>query len=358
MFNFRQKYDRRSISDIGILAAFRNLMGVQMIFSLFLLYQNAFSAVTPSQKRIGQPISKEKVQSQVISGSVLLFPLKNSSDFTRPWNLAQAIPEYLSHRLARKHHVQFKQDAHGLYTSEASRLAVFSQNCSDNIDWIFAGKINEYGISKSGMGTGAVASFQSYSASLSGQFYSFDCKARQAHQKNVSWKIRDNELGVRVPYVYIPVVKDKYEKIHYSLEQAYYGDSVFEASVAGAINDSLAKLFETLTFAASHDSSQLKSITVESSIPKVPKAEVLYVKGTQVYVNLGSLSNISVGDSAVFYRNGDAILETDGKDTLGFVELLLGTGHVQTVKSEKLSIIQAQKIDQQVDRGDLVRIYK
>lgn len=303
---------------------------------------------------------------------ILVLSFRNASSFKKPWNLAEDLPRHLAEGLEKKGRTpRYRKAPTGFYGGAAEgRKAALQDLCaSTGPRGILFGTLREYGIAKNGIGTGAVAAFNRYGARAAGELSLYRCADDSLARLHLDLSLRDNEVGVRVPTVYIPLVRDKYEKTYRALESSAYGDSVFRQTVAGSLHDSLLSLSASLVSAAFRAAPPAAGSAAEAAafppgnLQGTPRrgyvgASVLLAKGREAYVDAGAGAGIGKGDSAGFFRRGDPILSRDGKDTLGYEEIPCGKGIVTEVKSEKLSIIEAENFLEKVVRGDPVRIYK
>ena len=307
---------------------------------------------------------------------IIVVEFMNTSDFKSTWDLEREIPQTITLQLEEKgFQASYKPVPHGVYGFKKRMKPGLKAICGtkENSKFVIAGEIQNYSLTRTGAGTGGIASLNSYVGKMEGAFHIYNCTTDSLTSISKKFSLRDNELGVRTPYIYLQVLKDQYEKKYRDLEHTTYGDSLFNQTIAGILQDSLTSFItsqvEKMGSISSvamegkgNDPIQDQKVEEDNKVSKayVPghQGHVVHANESQIYIDMGADNGLRVGDSVFFYKPGKPILDHRGVDTLGLEEEFVMGGVVISVKSSKLSIIQPDSQSVGLQRGYLVRTAK
>ncbi len=281
----------------------------------------------------------------------------NTSGFKKPWALSTAVPRYLVQEFSKSQTTKYHPKSRGFYISDDKAVPTMKGICAEfSADWVLSGKISEYSIARTGIGSSSIISFNSYTGRMQGLLFAYSCQGNFLKKQPIKWSVRDNEMALNVPDSYIALIRDQYQLRYEKLEKEPYGSAIFDSTVGGILNDSLVSVFNRL-ISSSGRGGALAEKGIKNGHPDI-RGQVVAVSKGSIYIDIGLGQGVIPGDSVIVFKNGPPIFSISGGDTLGFEEILISKGKIFVVKSKNLSIIMPLDQKSTPARGDFVRVVR
>lgn len=290
---------------------------------------------------------------QQISDTVMILPFKDQSGFKGPWNVSKGIQHYIADALARAA-VILPPD------SAAGRIRSYNTSDYERIDklleirnrlgcrYLIAGRITDFYAVKKMAGSGRLGGYKHYNAGIEAEVKIFDARARRwVDEFNI--RVHKRNLGMKVN---MPGKISQDEENFFLMEQKEFGSDAFRKTVAGETMDEACKeilahlrkvheaapLEATVSASPKTETQSQTGKAVQAPVqPKVFEGKVLTVADSTVYVNLGFGDSIVIGDRFPIYAAGDAIINPESGDTLGFTDKKIGEIEITFIKAGHLS---------------------
>ncbi|MFP4520644.1 MAG: hypothetical protein ACLFQK_00715 [Fibrobacterota bacterium] len=297
----------------------------------------------------------------VSESETVLLRFDNRSDFKKPWDLADDMPEYLSKCLDSagfkmnpyKRASRYLKDnlvSAGDYHSK-DKLREIAHDLSSSK--ILYAVIDEFYIGKNQVDLKAYvhSGYEHYRASLEGTLFLFDTNSDSLFLK----PFKVSEVRHKGRAVFITDLSEENKK-YISLEKEKFGSEIFKKTVAGdAMNELCKKIIAFIVESVGNkEIIANKENSGYSASVFVRDAVVLDVQDSAVFINSGSRDNIAPGEVFGLFEKGDPLKDPETGEVLGYSEKEAGKIKVELVKAAGFS--RCRLISGKAEKGMTVRI--
>lgn len=304
----------------------------------------------------------------------LFTPFENESSYKGTWNLSQEIPNYIAAYLREFYKVNVLSSTAFLSLVEKENISELETRDFQTITsianeigfkYFVTGKINDFNIARFTAGESNIAGYEAYSCGIAISVQIFDIPTNtSAYSGHIESSISNKGLGLNL----FGGQSDE-KKQYLALNKIRFGSEEFNKTIVG---ETMITLCEDLT-------SDIKSSNKEILFPKrEPKKQIELedktldefqlkmeiIKGQlltydettgEAFINLGSSSNIKVGDELTVYAQADSLFDPATNEFLGLSDRSISTLEIVEIRGEKLSLAVIKNNREQVRKGMEVR---
>jgi len=310
---------------------------------------------------------------QQMTDTVMVLPFKDQSGFKGPWNISKGIQRYISDALS-KAAIILPPD------SVAPKLRSYNASDFDRDDklleirnrlgcrYLITGRLTDFYLVKKMAGSGRLGGYKHYNAGIGAEVKIFDARTRRwVDEFNI--RVDKRNIGMKIN---MPGKLSADEENFFQMEQKEFGSEAFRKTVAGETMDEackqilahLRKVNDNVPIeAAATDEAKTAAQTTPiakpiqaPALPKVFEGKILTVADSMVYVNLGFGDSIVIADRFPVFSSGDAIVNPESGDTLGFTDKRVGEIEITFIKAGHLSSARIVSGKDGIKVGDRARV--
>lgn len=297
------------------------------------------------------------------SDSLLMFlPFKDNTGFNGRWNITTDVPRFLSAYMKERFRVgtvspvsvkRFLQWK-GIDTVRVHDAAVMQQ-CAEHfkVRFLVYGTIEEFSISRFMVSEVQLAGYEAFAAEVKISFVLYDAaRAGQESTKGVVYEgdaegiVKDRGLG-------LTLFGKQTERTsqYFMLDELAFGSGPFNRTIIGeallkCADDLGTKLERAIPNLVSKSVVLSSSVVIDSASNdsaiilkrQLVNGEIVIVDDDEVFINLGSLDGITVGDLLPVFVEGEEIKDPSTGETLGRRDDKVGEIQIVEIRAEHLSL--------------------
>lgn len=304
----------------------------------------------------------------------LFTPFKNESSYKGTWNLSQEIPNYIAAYLREFYKVNVISataflslvEKENINESEASDFQTITSIANEiGFRYFLTGKVNEFNIARFTAGESNIAGYEAYSCGITISVQIFDLPNNTAaYSGQIESSVSNKGLGLNL----FGGHSDE-KKQYLALNKIRFGSEEFNKTIVG---ETMLTLCEDLASDIKSSNKEIlfpkretkKQIEVEDKTLDEFKLNIEIIKGQlltydeatgEVFINLGSSSNINVGDELSVYAQADSLFDPITSEFLGLSDKIISSLEILEIRGEKLSLAVVRNNREQVRKGMEVR---
>lgn len=304
----------------------------------------------------------------------LFTPFKNESSYKGTWNLSQEIPNYIAAYLREFYKVNVISataflslvEKENINESETSDFQTITSIANEiGFRYFLTGKVNEFNIARFTAGESNIAGYEAYSCGITTSIQIFDLPNNTAaYSGQIESSVSNKGLGLNL----FGGQSDE-KKQYLALNNIRFGSEEFNKTIVG---ETMLTLCEDLASDIKSSNKEIlfpkretkKQIEVEDKTLDEFKLNVEIIKGQlltydeatgEVFINLGSSSNINVGDELSVYAQADSLFDPITSEFLGLSDKIISSLEILEIRGEKLSFAVVRNNREQVRNGMEVR---
>ena len=244
--------------------------------------------------------------SEVLKKKILLMPFKDKTDFRGAWNIEREVPAYLGKMLAENPFYQvLPMDS--LYKAFEGQkvpkdpLALGKMGETLGADIVLTGEIEEFNVSRFGMGMPMLGGYRSYSAEVE-----FKVKLiRVIDGKELGVISGEGDVKDRTASLNLLGKPSKRDSQFYGLDSIPFGSEQFKQTIIGEV---CLQAFEELK-------AKIEEIVVR---PRQVVGQILMVENNKkVYLNIGIEDGLELGDKLGVYEEGQELTDPETGQVVG-----------------------------------------
>lgn len=282
----------------------------------------------------------------LIHSQIAFRKFENGSNYEGVWKLESDIPNFIASYLREKYEIYVLSPTsleNELMNADLSHQTAYEFIQALGCDFLIAGKIHKFSISRFTAGEPKLAGYEAYSNEISIELTIKNLRENKiVFEDNFLHDISDLGAGIT-----IFGRESERKKEFYKLDQIKFGSSEFMNTIVGK---NLINLCEDFSEKANTLFSQIKSrkatipiIKEDSSIPfskRILRGEILIVDrdAKEVFINLGARENLTPGTILTVYAKGDTIFDTITNQILGIADKRIGEIEIVEVRGERFSL--------------------
>jgi hypothetical protein len=304
----------------------------------------------------------------------LFTPFENESSFKGTWNLSQEVPNFIAAYLREFYKLNV--------LSATAFLSLAEKNNIDGSDlydlqsytiianeigfkYVVKGKVIDFDVVRFSAGESNIAGYEAYSCNILVTLQIFDLLENStAYSGDIESSESNKALGLNL----FGMPSDE-KKQYLALNKIKFGSDEFNKSVVG---ETILHLCENLAADIKLIKKELlyptkanknNSNLIDTSLNEIKfnveviKGQVLTFNETtgEAFINLGSSSNLNLGDELSIYAVADSLFDPTTNEFLGFSDKNIATLKIVEIRGEKLSLAVVKNNLNQVKKGMEVR---
>lgn len=307
---------------------------------------------------IAQPAS-----SLFTSDSLLMFlPFKEHAGFNGKWNITTDVPRFFSAYMKERFRVGTVSPVSVKRFLEWKRIdsvrvyeAAVLQQCAEHfkVRYLVYGTIEEFSISRFMVSEVQLAGYEAFAAEVKVSFVLYDAaRAGRGSSNGVVYEgdaegiVKDRALG-------LTLFGKQTERMsqYFLLDELAFGSVPFNRTIIGeallkCADDLGTKLERAIPNLVSKTVVLSSSVAIDSAANdsaiilkrQLVNGEIVIVDDGEVFVNLGSLDGITVGDLLPVFVEGNEIKDPNTGETLGTRDEKIGEIQIVEIRAEHLSL--------------------
>ncbi|MBU2447412.1 MAG: hypothetical protein KJ666_17815 [Bacteroidetes bacterium] len=289
---------------------------------------------------------------------------ENNSSYEGNWELAYDVPNFISSYVRESFELislSPKNLEYEITHSKSDSLTILEFINQLGFKYFVTGKISKFSISRFTAGEPKLAGYETYSNDISLTLNILDLSSN----KIIFSEIFSNEISDLGVGVTIFGRESASKREFYNLDNIRFGSSEFVQTLVGK---NMIVICESFTEKAKSVFSDLKQTKVQIPknntedspspfVRKIIKGEILLIdhENKEVFINLGSSDNLSVGTVLSVYAIGDSLFDPQTNIFLGIADRKVGEIEIVEIRGERFSLGIIRSETEEVKKGNQVR---
>lgn len=289
---------------------------------------------------------------------------ENNSSYEGNWELEYDVPNFIASYVRESFELSVlspKNLEYEITNSKADSVPIFEFINQSGFQYLVTGIISKFSISRFTAGEPKLAGYETYSNDVTFSLNILDLSSNKIIFSEIFSK-EMSDLGVGVT---IFGRESESKKEFYKLNEIRFGSSEFVQTLIGknmlflseAFTEKAKPIFSDLV--KSKISILKNHIEVQPSplTRKIVKGEILLIdlENKEVFINLGSSDNLSVGSVLSVYAVGDSLFDPQTNIFLGIADRKVGEIEIVEVRGERFSLGIIRSGSEEVKKGFQVR---
>lgn len=311
--------------------------------------------------------------SGLCNAQIIFIPFENNSSYDGTWKLEEEVPNYIAAYFREFHNTAVLSSTAfvSLAGVEPGSLHLDDMEFISKVavehgfDYAVIGKIKNFNIARFTAGDPLTAGYEAYNCEIEAGIRIYDLRSNtMAFSENIKEEFSSGSLGLNL------LGKPSDEKRQFfALNEIRFGSEEFSKTIVG---EAMIRFCENLSGSIIKNSKsilQKKDKTViKTEIPdkslndislntEIKKGEIItYDKETgEAFINLGSSSNISVGEELSVYTKADSLFDPKTNKFLGISDKKISVLEIIEIRGESLSLAVVKENKDEVEAGMEIR---